>query len=271
MKTRFSTILVAAFSLSGNLQAQPAQTANQLSGIVGGGFRYSERRSDSQTLRSYTIPVFLPLEATLGRLFLTGSLEYAKNEAIGLADGRSEGLNYVNMEGRFRAIDSGRFRLDVSEVAGISTARKEESGLAGLQRGYRMDTGVSLGYRRDQLNMELLARHTWNKARGDYRQGDVLAGGLMFGWGIGDYSGESWPVNLMMGVTSRVYAADRFRGEEMPGTDYGTVFFSPGLMLSGRSVSLRAGLDVPIKHLGQEDRGYRDRMRANIGLKYLLQ
>ncbi|MCE9598431.1 MAG: hypothetical protein K8S54_10725 [Spirochaetia bacterium] len=271
MNTRIPIALVAAFCLTGPLQAQAMPQGHQLSGLVGGGFQYSERRSDSQTLRSYTMPIFLPLEATLGRLYLTGSLEYARNEAIGLSEGRSEGLNYVNMEGRFRAIDSRRFRLSFTEVAGVSTAHKEESSLASLQSGYRVDTGVTLAYRRDQLNMELLAQHTWNKARGDYRQGDVMSGGFMLGWGMGDYSGETWPVNLMMGVTSRVYQADRFRGEEMPGTDYGTVFFSPGLMLSGRSVSLHAGLDFPIKHLGQEDRGYRDRMRANIGLKYFLQ
>ncbi len=250
-----------------------AQTpVNSISGLLGGGVGYSERRTSDQSIRAYSMPVFLPLEATLGRFYLTGSLEYAKREMEGTTAAQSEGLNYVNMEGRFRAIETENLRLTFSEIAGISTARDSSTlpPQSRLPDGYRLDSGLSLLYKMERLSFEMSGGHSTSRTRGDFRPGDTYSAGLMLGFGFGGYRQDSAPISLMMGVTSRYYGADRLGGDEMPGTEYGTVFFSPGLMLSGKSLALRAGLDFPIRHLGADDT-YRDRMRANIGLRYYLQ
>jgi hypothetical protein len=233
---------------------------------------YYERRTSDQSIRAYTVPVFLPLEATLGRFYLTGSLEYARREMEGATEASSEGLNFVNMEGRFRAIDSRNLRLTFMEIAGVSTARGSSSlpPESRLADGYRFDSAMSLQYRIERLSFELKGGQIANRTRGDFRPGDIRSGGLSMGFGLGAYNNEAWPVNLVLGVTSQFYGADRFAGEDLPGTEYGTVFFSPGLMLSGKSLALRAGLDFPIRHLGAED-AYRDKVRANIGLRYFLQ
>lgn len=247
--------------------------AAQTPGRVGGAVSYSERQIGSQFVRDYTFPVYLPLEATLGRLYLTGSLEYARKTAeMGGQSVHEEGVNFLNMEGRFRAIDAGGLQLTLSEVAGYSAAKPDPTlpPEARLLDGYRLSTGMSLAYRLEHLNMELRGLHTAHRPRSEFRPGDVWTGGLSMGYGFGEYDGHGWPVNLQLGLTGRQYHADRLQGEEIAGSRYGTLFVSPALMFYGRSFLFEAGLDFPVRHLGAEDSIYRDRVRANIGLKYYL-
>lgn len=261
----FATLVFALFLPAGLFAQTPAR--------IGGAMAYSERQIGSQFIRDYTFPVYLPLEATLGRLYLTGSMEYARKSAeMGGQAVHAEGVNFLNMEGRFRAIDAGGLQLTLSEVAGYSAARPDPTlpPEARLLDGYRMSTGLSLAYRFEHLNMEMRGQHTLHRPRSDFRPGDVWTGGVSMGYGFGAYDGHGWPVNVQLGMTGRQYHADRLDGEEIAGSRYGTLFFSPALMFYGRSFLFEAGLDFPVRHMSAEDSIYRDRVRANIGLKYYL-
>lgn len=267
-----------AFVLAQSAGAQTPKVAGQgptIDGLVGGGVQYEERRSQDKSVRTYAMPVFLPLEAGLGRLFLGSSLEYQRKElSDNIVQARNQGIGYVNMDARLRAIDAGKLKVGVSESAGIAAANRQDQADPAETRipgGYRLDSGLNFLYRLERFNLEMKGNYLYYKTRSEFRPGDVRSGGLALGYGFGGYNGEYAPVNLMLGFSSRFYEPDRLSGEEMRGTEYGTIFFSPGLILSGKSIMFRAGVDVPVRHMGPEDQGYRDRVRANIGLKYYFE
>ncbi len=248
------------------------------SSLLSGGVNYRQLSNASGEIRSFSIPVILPMELSLGRLYLGGSVDYAMKEYRSTAGQvqRVEGPGYLGVGGRFVALDTGRVRLEITESVNAPVSKNDTANLpaqAWLNTGYRLDSGVNFSYLINRAQIQVGAGYRLNLARNDYNMGDELTAALRFGYGFGSYSEyqqNKWPMNVFLGITSHYNYADLYKKDQVIGTEYGTVFFAPGLQLSNRSVIFQASVEMPIRHLTPTENSYQDRIRGNIGMKYYL-
>lgn len=253
-------------------------------GLLGTRFGYSSVRSDALgNVRTYSLPVIMPLEVTMlgDRLRLGGSFEYAMREY-------REGGRKQNVAGpRFGGLDLGmrwfgnrnwRLETDQSFYAGLSRGDRGE--LDGPEfahlnsEAYRIDNDATLRYNfdRSRSDLRLGLGHRWRIADDEYNPGETVMANLSYGYGFGGYSSAAagYPVTMLVGVGARYNYADERNGERVLGTEYGTVFVAPGLQISNRSLQLQAMVEVPIEHIKPEDESFEEEVRASLGMKYYL-
>ena len=249
------------------------------SGLFGSQFSYDSRVSESLgNIRTFSVPVIIPLEATIGRFYMGGAFEYAVREYRQAGrNERVQGPRYLSAHGGFQFFSQGRFRLEARETVNAPIA--EDDGRFEAPReawlnsgGYRIDSDVTAKYIFDRADLRAGVGHQWRLAREDYDPGETILASMSFGYGFGNFStaADSYPVTMLMGVTSRYNYADKEGGNRISGTEYGTVFFAPGLQLSSRSMRFQAMVEVPIYNVRPEDESYTEEVRANFGLKYYL-
>lgn len=293
----FASLLLGGWSA---LAAQPAQLGSfgtpgglglgfsspgdplsdaRLSGLVGSVMAYDSRISESLgNIRTFSVPVIIPLEATIGRFFMGGSFEYAVRQyRFEGRDENVEGARYLSAHGGFQFFRNGPLRLEFRETVNAPIA--EQGGRFDAPReawlnsgGYRFDSELESRYLFDRADIRVGLGHRWNLARENYDPGETIMANLTFGYGLGSYShtAGTHPVTVLAGISSRYRYADKLDGDAIPGTEYGTVFFAPGLQLSSQSLRLQAMVEVPITNIKPEDESYAEEVRANVGLKYYI-
>ena len=257
----------------------PLNTQNYaFSGLVGSNFQFESRASDSLgNVRTFSIPVTLPLEVSVGRFYMGGQFEYAVSQYRQAGVKQSvEGARYASPIAGFHFFRRGRFRLQARETVNIPIA--EDEGRFEAPRnawlnsgGYRFDSDVEARYLFRRSHMRFGVGHQWRQERDDYDPGETALAHLSYGYGIGGASRggpEPYPVTVLAGVGARYNYADTDLGEEVVGTEYGTVFFAPGLQISSQSLSVQAIVEVPVYNIKPEDDSYEEEVRANFGLRY---
>jgi hypothetical protein len=246
---------------------------------LGSTFAYDSRVSDSLgSIRTFSVPVIIPLEATIGRFFMGGSFEYAVREYR--QAGRKEavqGPRYLSTHAGFDFFRNGPLRLQFSETVNVPIARDDgrfdAPREAWLNSGsYRFDSDLGARYLFERADLRVGIGHQWNLERQGYDPGETILANITFGYGFGSYSQSqaSHPITVLAGITTRYNYADTVDGERVDGTEYGTVFFAPGLQLSSQSLRLQAMVEVPIYNIKPDDDSYTEEVRANVGLKYYL-
>lgn len=300
MQQARSALLAILLGLPLSLNAQPAQlgsfggpgglglglsgpgdplTGARLNGLVGSVVAYDSRVSDSLgNIRTFSVPVIIPLEATIGRFFMGGSFEYAVRQyRFEGRDENVEGARYLSAHGGFQFFRNGPLRLEFRETVNAPIA--DQGGRFDAPReawlnsgGYRFDSELESRYLFDRADIRLGLGHRWSLARENYDPGETIMANLTFGYGLGSYSHTTGnhPVTVLAGISSRYRYADKLDGDNISGTEYGTVFFAPGLQLSSQSLRLQAMVEVPIANIKPDDESYAEEVRANVGLKYYI-
>jgi len=108
---------------------------------------------------------------------------------------------------------------------------------------------------------------------GNYKYGDTLLGSFTMEYNLNreNLHSSTLPVNLLFGITSIYSTPERKDLVKVSGTEYGTVFFVPGLQISGKSVIFQAMFELPVYRINPENAIYHQQdMRANFGMKYIL-
>lgn len=268
--------LICIFILQGQSGPNPAPGTG-VDRPLGSGLEYNRLKGSAGELQSFSIPIVLPLEARLGDLNLGGRVDYVRKEFHSESGDESvEGAGYFSLDSRYLAISSTRFRLELSERVNVPLARNKNEDLpreAWLNTGgYILDSAVSFSYYLSRVQLQLGLEHNWRLSRDEYDPGESLRTSFILGYGLG--SGHSlddrYPWNVTLGITSHYRYYDRVNQERVTGTQYGTVFFAPGLNYYTSSLNLWANIEVPIHHIQAEDEAYREGIRGNIGLKYYL-
>ena len=246
---------------------------------TGGDLRYSQLRSEDRSLQTYSLPVILPLEANLGRLSVGSSVEYVRKEYRTDTDARTlEGPGYFSLEGRFRALERGNYRLDLQEAVNVPMSRDRNNDLppeAWLSTGgYVLDSGLNLSYLMRRTHLSLGLQHSWRLAHREYNPGESVRAALIFGFGFGNSPLSSlsyrWPVSVTLGLTSHYTYADRLHREVLADSERGAVFVSPGINYSGSALNLWADVEIPFYQLRTTETGLEERMRGRIGMRYFF-
>lgn len=250
-----------------------------VSGLAGGQVAYDQIGSDEfGDLRTYSIPIILPLEVTLGRLQMGAAFEYAVREYR--VDGRrqtEQGPRFATVTGQFNALRNRRWQVSLYEGVNLAIGRRQGE-IEGpetarlVNETYRLDTGAEIRYFFDRSDLRLGMGHSYRSARGDYDPGEAVFGSLSFGLGLGAYSPEAaaYPVTMLVGLGARYNYFDRSQGDRVVGTEYGAVFVAPGLEIASRSLNLQAMVEFPVQRLKPEEQSLEQEVRANFGMKYYL-
>ena len=216
----------------------------------------------------------------MGRLSVGSSLEYVRKEYRSDTDSRTlEGPGYLSLEGRFRALERGNYRLELLEAVNVPMSREREADLppeAWLSTGgYVVDSGLSLSYLMRRAQISLGLQHSWRLAHREYNPGESVRAALIFGFGFGNSPVGSlsyrWPVSVTLGLTSHYSYADRLNREVLNDTERGAVFVSPGINYSGSSLNLWADVEIPFYQLRSAETGFEERMRGRVGMRYFFQ
>ncbi len=274
-------VAFAAFTWAALLQGAPSLSlpdAPRFSASpAGGDMRYTQLRSDDRSVNAFSVPVILPLEANLGRLSLGSTMEYVRKEYRDEVDSRTvEGPGYFSLDGRFRAFESGRYRLEFLESVNVPVSREREQNLppeAWLSTGgYVLDSGLNFSYLAQRTQVSLGLQHSWKLPHRDYNPGESIRASVVFGFGFGQVGASAladrWPVALTVGVTSYYTYADRLNREILVDSERGAVYFAPGITYSGSSLNLWADVEIPFHQLRATEAGFEERLRGRIGLRY---
>ena len=240
----------------------------------------------------FRIPFILPLEATIGRYQLGPD---ASARSIISAPGRNDRIFahgseqdekyhiYTPLTGE----QTGRKRYKIEFVESVEIARhqhlKERDPTlvpGGAYRpAYNLGTGVAFSYLRESTWFRFGVSHVLGTGYDeDWNPENSISAALVLGYGLGKGKRDSRPVHFTLGITSTVfYSSDTISSRARNNTEYGAVFFAPGLQLSGKSVVFQAHVEVPIHQVRKPgvdpetlDPSLRDEMRANIGMKYYI-
>lgn len=251
------------------------------SGRIASGLHYYEAEDHSGvTLRSFTIPIMLPLEATIGNFYLGGAVEYNVQE-FQYRDGkeRSNEYGYFRINSSYQALNTRRIRIELRESFNVPLYSKNEEKLSRTEThfrsdGYQLDSGFSMSYLMSNAFVQFDLGHHWifsnAPTEDNYYRGNRFSARIQMGYGLGNETMKN-PVNLLLGFTSDYYLPDQYESNDVRGTEYGTVFFAPGLQLSGKTIVFHAMFEFPIHQtIPQDELQYQDRVRANIGMRYFL-
>lgn len=267
--------LATALAAATSIPAQPGP--NNVSGLVGGGVRYEEvQTGQSSRIQTFSLPLVLPLEASIGNLNLGGSLELVQRQVKDdVQSSREKPSSFFSLDGRYRAFQSRSAIFEITESVDLPLTRRtgpENPARADADDTTRFDTGMNVSYLINRARLRIDLGHRWNVARREYDPGDALSAAVLLGYGFGSspLDEKGWPVNVLVGFTSRYNYADRYRNTEVMGTEYGTVFFAPGIQLSGRSLDFHATIELPIRHITVDGQSRREKVRGNIGVRYLF-
>ncbi len=189
------------------------------------------------TLSSFYIPIMTPLETTLGRYYQLEKTPQSPYAPI---------PRYYSGYG-FRGYDT----------VGAGSSFQAQSFLPGGETG--MGNLFNLGVERF---------HQFD--RSGQRAEEKISAAFTLGYGFQKQSLRN-DFNLLFGFSSRYHATQDLSTSELADSDYGTIFFTPGLQLSGKSILFHAILEFPVyKHEMEDLKIKRDRVRANIGVRYLI-
>jgi len=270
-RIRFTAIAATVLLSCFELQGRPEETA-----LI--------TPSEFQRAHHFTfqlIPLIMPLEATIGRLYLGNRPFY-----LPAGDTLSPPVQTASLPQTREFGDSGhRILLSARHtVAPPLLDRKKDGQIRQRTAFYKQTRGASFFYRGEHTSLYFDLYHYMGdtgEKNITFQEGDLVSGRLTLGYDLGmGHSGDSSPVNLLLGVASHYYLADKVEEKRLSGTEYGTVFFVPGLQLSAKSVMLQAMFEVPVYHTiptgeetGTDTRNAlpgEDRIRANIGVKYYI-
>jgi len=275
-------ILLVCLFFPGLLLAEgemPGSSSFYMSGLLAGNIQYQQTSAGTgSNFRTFSVPIILPMEANLGRFNIGGHVQYdVKEFASGNQTQHIEGPGYVGATGRFQALRGDRYRLEFIEGIDVPVSRAETDNLplqsqAFLTAGYRVDSGLAFSYLFDRAQLQFGVGHRLNLAKNAYNPGDEMSASIRFGYGLGSQTDfqRRFPVSLFLGITSRYRYADQYQKELVQGTEYGTVFVAPGFQFQTNAVILHATVEVPVYHMRPTPDSFQDRMRGNIGMKYML-
>lgn len=244
---------------------------------------------------SFTIPFMVPLEATIGRFQLgSDSSLNARISTPGLNDPIYRNGTVAGRVGFYAPISSGktkRYSVDLMEAVTVDPAsgsREVDPRLlpgGSLRPNYSIDTGIAFSYLLESAWFRLGISHVidMEMAEEELPENSVNAS-IIMGYGFGKGSSIRKPIHFTVGITSTYYYSPEYamtdENRNLASSEYGTVFFAPGLQLSGSSMVFQAHLELPIhqirngstKQIETEslNPSVRDEMRANIGMKYYL-
>lgn len=234
----FFSLLVSGLEDS-SLHADPAADELNLT------FSYSSYREFR------TIPLTMPLEAVIGSYYL-GSNQYIISGRFSTEDS----IAAVDNAGTDR---NARMQSPWVGMAG----RKTTAGIKEVRHSAVSITGAG-----SIVQFDFLKIHP--DYQNEYRRGDRYLSNVMVGYGLNDVR-SSGPVNVLMGISSFYNAPDYREGQKIYGSEYGTVFFIPGLQLSAKSVLFEAMLEVPVYSINhRRENPVQNDIRTNFGMKYIL-
>ncbi|MBX7058538.1 MAG: hypothetical protein K1X75_10775 [Leptospirales bacterium] len=274
-----SSLLAQAPGLSQDWAAPSPTRSWGVGGLLGGGLNYSALNDAAGgEVRSYSIPVILPLEVSLGRLYMGGAFEYAVQEYRSAAgSSNAEGPHYAGLLLGYQLFHEGRWQIEWNNRTFANIAN-ENGQLNGPEYAwlanerYRLDNELAVRYQRERANVRMGLAHNLRTERDGYDPGETSLASLAFGYGFGDYSPEArdYQLTVLLGVNARYNFADRKDNARVAGTEYGTVFVAPGLQIATRTLSLQAMVEVPVQQLQPDEQSIREELRANFGMRYYL-
>ena len=251
---------------------------SRLNKTFGSDFQYSQVISPEYNMRFFAIPVIFPLEAAFNRLRLGSSLEYVRNEYKSNSEqGIVEGPSYISLDSSYKVLKSRSYKLEFAESINVSLGKNGDENTPYKARlntgGYILDSSLTFSYFMKRSYLKLDIEHNWRLHRKEYNPGETIAAALSFGYGFGGSSllGNR-PLYVMLGFTSRYNYADRLNQEIVTGTEYGTIFITPGLRYKNKTLNFWANIELPVRQLKivEEEETYRDRIRGNIGMQYYM-
>ncbi|MDH5655682.1 MAG: hypothetical protein OEZ34_07230 [Spirochaetia bacterium] len=194
----------------------------------------------------------IPLEAIIGRLYLGSQ--------------KTPILSSYMEQGKNSFIKPEAIQNDISGILPAGSLRLPDSHL------HRQRTIKIYRVSYDSIFSIDLYQIKSHDSIGNSRYGDKLFGSITMGYSFGKnhFQGHA-PVNLLFGISSIYSTTERKDLVEILGTDYGTVFFVPGLQISRESVIFQAMLELPVYRMNPENAIYQQQdLKANIGMKYIL-
>lgn len=201
-----------------------------------------------------TIPLTMPLETVIGNYYLGNSYTVKGQYLSSDRDDFSS------------ATLIGELSKNTLESAWINISSVSKNPIYNSKK----HTSLQISNQNSMMQFDFL------KMRSDtfenYRAGDLYLSSLTLGYGLVQNGSDlKSPVNLLVGVSS-IYNSPEYRGTtKLYGTEYGTVFFIPGLQLTRRSVMFEAMLELPVYSLNHRDENpAQNDVRTNFGLKYIL-
>lgn len=246
---------------------------------VGGGIEYSTVKGPTTSVESYSVPLIVPLEATIGDFYLGGAVEY-RHSQYSSQTGQKKTIETSSFRfaTTYKAVSSRKYSIAIHESLSVPLQRKSfQYGIPPEAMintgGVRLDSAMTISYFMKDSWMQVGVGHELDLNQKElYRRGDLVSARLTLGYGLAKPAASSAPLDLLLGVSSHYDMADRYRGNTIGGTEYGTVFFTPGLQLSGRSMSIQAMIEYPIHHIqpASESNTIQEGVRANFGMKYYL-
>ncbi|MCB1320785.1 MAG: hypothetical protein KDK34_11065 [Leptospiraceae bacterium] len=244
-------------------------------------------RDNLSTWTSFSVPIRMPMEASIGSFYIYQSTEYALHAVTRAPDqaGTFRTPEYYRLTAGMPVLQSGNWRLVVQEsILSVMTPDHTPESLPpvdtyqyGNDSGvYAVDSSLQLKYQLERSELRLgLTQRNYLLSHGLYRPGDLLSGEITLAYGLGDYSlaTESYPYSLLFGLTSHYQKPERWNGEEKEIADrgLGTLFFKPGVEVHTPSVSLQATLEMPIVHYRPEPDSYAENIRATLGVRYTIE
>jgi hypothetical protein len=253
------------------LWADPMNVYN----VAGSYGEYESRSRAEETSSTYLMPIILPLEAEFGRFLLGGSVDNIQREyQANNVRYHTEGIGYVSLNGKYDLMRGKHWKVSLNERWQVSVPDEKRSeatpGQVRLNEGSsRLLSSVAANYYLDRMIFGTSIGHVHSFSRGSYITGDRYVGSISMGYGIGERAGqETFPVAVELGLVSRYYKKDYSQGRPVTGSQYGTLYVAPAVQFSSSRVLLEAGVELPIQQFQSEENSYRDKMRANLGLKY---
>ena len=266
------TLPVFLFSSGVDLMAENPEER----GITGfqSGVLYNSLRNNEFDLKSFSIPIALPLETTINDLRLHSSIQYTQNEyRINNKTGTVKGASYLSIGGDFHPLKSDDFQLFFSESISIPLDKRSHEDVpreAWLNHGgYKIDTQLSFSYFFQRSSLKFSIEHIWNLAKNDFNKGETLKASIIFGYGLESLTPANYNhFGLSLGLKSKYQYKDQISNEVVPNTEYGTLFLSPGLSFLTDSLVIKAHVDVPVKKFRGGDNSFDFGTQGSIGIEY---
>jgi hypothetical protein len=212
-----------------------------------------------RSFQTSILPLILPLEATIGKLYIGRNLLFSAP----LFHGESTG----------DVMSPPSFVSSEIQMAEEPVIIKNSASPFGKSDYYRRKDDIGILLQGEHALFDFNLTRFAGMRKEEFQNGDALSGKLTFGYGFGRKEESLYSlVHILLGFTSSFYYPDRNAGKKVTGTEYGEVFFSPGLQITKSSIMFHAMVELPVYHSNLEllPSSREDQIRANFGMKYYL-
>ena len=279
-------LVVFLFFLSGPVQTQPGapdpiprfnetffpSLASATPAGIADGFGASPR---TYRAGEFTFPVRMPLEASLGSMYIGSAVEFRNVAEHGPVVSR-EAMLLTPYFHRFyagaRGFVSGplQLRYQASALSAFDPSPGLQQNPGRIPQEQILESDVEVAYTMERAQLRMGLSHRWFFLDGLESDSELWTARMILAYGLGHYSGEteSYPMSMLVGLTSHYVLREEETTDEV--RDYNTMFVTPGLEIQTRAFSLQATVEVPITaHRTEPDR-YTENVRATLGVRYLI-